>query len=72
MLARLSQRKSAPGGARGLLLLPLLLTMMMMVVTMVKAASVDEVESEEGQEIMEDEEAVSGELQVSLTDLRSA
>lgn len=70
MLARLSQRKSAPGGSRGLLLLPLLLTMMM--VTMVKAASVDEVESEEGQEIMEDEEAVSGELQVSLTDLRSA
>lgn len=69
MLARLSQRKSAPGGSRGLLLLPLLLTMMM--VTMVKAASVDEVESEEGQEIMEDEEAVSGELQVSLTDLRS-
>lgn len=45
---------------------------MMMMVTMVKAASVDEVESEEGQEIMEDEEAVSGELQVSLTDLRSA
>lgn len=71
MLARLSQRKSAPGGSRGLLLLPLLLTMMMMVM-MVKAASVDEVESEEGQEIMEDEEAVSGELQVSLTDLRSA
>lgn len=71
MLARLSQRKSAPGGSRGLLLPPLLLTMMMMV-TMVKAASVDEVESEEGQEIMEDEEAVSGELQVSLTDLRSA
>lgn len=70
MLARLSQRKSAPGGSRGLLLLPLLLTMMM--VTMVKAASVDDVESEEGQEIMEDEEAVSGELQVSLTDLRSA
>ncbi|XP_005946446.2 erythroferrone [Haplochromis burtoni] len=62
MLARLSQRKSAPGGARGLLLLPLLLTMMMMV-TMVKAASVDEVESEESQEILEDEEAVSGELQ---------
>lgn len=71
MLAGLSQRKSAPGGARGLLLLPLLLTMMMMVM-MVKAASVDEVDSEESQEILEDEEAVSGELQVSLTDLRSA
>ncbi|KAL3989190.1 hypothetical protein ACER0C_013508 [Sarotherodon galilaeus] len=62
MLAGLSQRKSAPGGARGLLLLPLLLTMMMMVM-MVKAASVDEVDSEESQEILEDEEAISGELQ---------
>ncbi|KAE8290430.1 Erythroferrone Complement C1q tumor necrosis factor-related protein 15 Myonectin Precursor [Larimichthys crocea] len=63
MLARSSQRRSSPGGAGGLLLLPLLLgLMMMMMVVVMEAASVEEVESEESQEILEEDEAVSTEI----------
>lgn len=72
MLARLSQGRSSPGGAGGLLLLPLLLGLMMMMTMVVAAAatSVDTAESEESQEILEDDEAVSTEILDSVsTDL---
>lgn len=69
MLARLSQGRSSPGGAGGLLLLPLLLGLMMMIVA-AAATSVDTAESEESQEILEDDEAVSTEILDSVsTDL---
>lgn len=71
MLARLSQGRSSPGGAGGLLLLPLLLgLMMMMMIVAAAATSVDTAESEESQEILEDDEAVSTEILDSVsTDL---
>lgn len=71
MLARLSQGRSSPGGAGGLLLLPLLLGLMMMMMILAAAAtSVDTAESEESQEILEDDEAVSTEILDSVsTDL---
>ncbi|XP_040000766.1 adipolin isoform X2 [Xiphias gladius] len=68
MLARLSQGRSSAGGAGGLLLLPVLLGLMMMMMIMVmmtvvvEAASVDDVESEESQEILDEDEAVSTEI----------
>ncbi|XP_073347561.1 erythroferrone isoform X2 [Pagrus major] len=65
MLHRLPQGRSSPGGAGGLLLLPLLLGLMMMMMMMmmvVEAASVEEVDSEESQEILEEDEAVSTEI----------
>lgn len=66
MLARLSQGRSSPGGAGGLLLLPLLLGLMMMMM-MMEAASVDEVESEESEEILEEDEVVSTEILEALS-----
>ncbi|KAM7399965.1 hypothetical protein PAMA_004586 [Pampus argenteus] len=65
MLARLSQGRSPPGGAGGLLLIPLplgLMMMMMMVMMAVAVAGVDTTESEESQEILEDDEAASTEI----------
>ncbi|XP_022622104.1 erythroferrone-like [Seriola dumerili] len=65
MLLRLSQGRSSPGGAGGLLLLPVLLglmMMMMMTAVVVEAASVDDVESEESQEMLDEDEAVSTEI----------
>ncbi|XP_041805469.1 erythroferrone [Chelmon rostratus] len=60
MLARLSQGRGSPSGAGGLLLLPLLLVLMMMM--MMEAASVEEVDSEESREILEEDESVSTEI----------
>ncbi|XP_023282631.1 erythroferrone-like [Seriola lalandi dorsalis] len=64
MLLRLSQGRSSPGGAGGLLLLPVLLGLMMMMMTavVVETASVDDVESEESQEMLDEDEAVSTEI----------
>ncbi|XP_036941209.1 erythroferrone isoform X1 [Acanthopagrus latus] len=65
MLHRLPQRRSSPGGAGRLLLLPLLLgltVMMMMAAVVVEAASVEEVDSEESEEILEEDESVSTEI----------
>ncbi|XP_069578927.1 erythroferrone [Brachyistius frenatus] len=64
MLARLSPGRSSPGGAGGLLLLLglMMMMMMMMMVVDVEAASADEAESEESQEILEEDEAISAEL----------
>ncbi|XP_074484090.1 erythroferrone [Sebastes fasciatus] len=73
MLARLSQGRSSPGGAGGLLLLPLLLGLMMMMMMMkvvmmeAAAASLDEVESEESEEVLEEDEAVSTEILETLS-----
>lgn len=55
MLARSSQGRSSAGRAGGLRLLPLLLGLMMMMMRM-EAASVEEVASEESQEILEEDE----------------
>lgn len=54
------------GGAGGLLLLPLLLGLTMTTM-MMEAASVEELESEESQEILEEDEAVSTEILEPLT-----
>ncbi|KAM8727328.1 erythroferrone isoform 3-T3 [Acanthopagrus schlegelii] len=65
MLHRLPQGRSSPGGAGRLLLLPLLLgltVMMMMAAVVVEAASVEEVDSEESEEILEEDESVSTEI----------
>ncbi|XP_029381375.1 erythroferrone isoform X2 [Echeneis naucrates] len=70
MLARLSPGRSSAGGAGGPLLLPVLLgvLMMMMVMMMVmtvataEAASVDDIDSEESQEMVDEDEAVSTEI----------
>ena len=63
MLAKFPPGRSPVSRAGGLLLPPLLLglTVMMM---MVQTASVDEVESEESQEILEEDEDVSTEMLV--------
>ncbi|XP_008303078.1 protein FAM132B [Stegastes partitus] len=62
MLASSPRGRSAPAGAGRLLLLPLLLGLMMTVVVVEEVeASVDE-ESEESQEILEEDEAVSAEI----------
>ncbi|KAM7379877.1 hypothetical protein PAMP_005394 [Pampus punctatissimus] len=65
MLARLSQGRSPPGGAGGMLLLPLPLGLMMMMMMAVTVAGVDTTESGESQEILEDDEAASTEIQES-------
>lgn len=66
MPARLPQGRSSLGGAGGLLLLPLLLGLMMTTM-MMEGASAEELESEESQEILEEDEAVSTELLEPLT-----
>ncbi len=71
MLARLSQGRNSPGGARGLLLLPLLLGLMMTMMVMMEAVSVEEVESEESQEVLEEDEALSTEILVRTQLIRS-
>ncbi|XP_031164417.1 erythroferrone isoform X1 [Sander lucioperca] len=63
MPARLSQGRSSPAGAGGRLLLPLLLGLMMMTMKVIEAASVEEAESGESEEILEeDDEAISAEM----------
>ncbi|XP_078100904.1 erythroferrone isoform X1 [Sander vitreus] len=63
MSARLSQGRSSPAGAGGRLLLPLLLGLMMMTMKVIEAASVEDAESGESEEILEeDDEAVSAEM----------
>ncbi|XP_040911752.1 erythroferrone isoform X2 [Toxotes jaculatrix] len=77
MLSRLSQGRSSLGGAGGLLLLPMfrglmtmmlmMMMMMMMTVAVVEAASVDDLESEESQQILAEDEEVSAEIQEPLS-----
>ncbi|GAA6232804.1 erythroferrone-like [Lates japonicus] len=72
MLSRLAQGRSSAGGAGGLLLLPVLLGLMMMMMMMMKvevveAAVVDDVDSEESQEILDEDEAVSTEIPESAS-----
>ncbi|XP_026169569.1 erythroferrone [Mastacembelus armatus] len=66
MWAGLTRGRSSAGGAGRQRLLPLLLGLMMMTMK-VEAASFDEVESEESQEILEEDEAMSPEIQEPLS-----
>ncbi|KAI3374327.1 hypothetical protein L3Q82_005956 [Scortum barcoo] len=62
MPGRSVQRRSSPGGAGGLLLLPVLLGLMVTMTVTMEVVSVEEVESEESQELLEEDEAISTEI----------